>query len=383
MRILMSEALPYDGDVRVGSHELADRFAGDGHSVFWLGCAYHLLGLIQGALRRPAHRAVWDGWRRGPQELRPRLWAYHPVSVLPYRDRAGFRSSFVLHNSLRFTMPPLARILDQHRFRDPDLLWLSQGPNSAAIAGRVRAARTAFRISDRYEDFSGTPPSAVQAERRLLEKADVIFATARPLLDALPAAVRAKAHLLPNGVDLGHFRPPERPTTEPEDLRPIPRPRAVFTGTLAEWVDLDLVAAVATRMAGVSFLLIGPVRTKRPIRSLPGNVHLLGPRSYADLPRYLHHADAGIIPFVKSRRTDAVSSNKLYQYFAAGLPVVATRLKEMERLRPPVLFADSAEPFADCLKDALAGGTREEFLSFAEANTWESRYEIVKQALAS
>ena len=288
MQILMSEALPYEGEVRVGSHELADRFVGDGHSVFWIGCAYHLLGLLQGALRRPAHRAVWEGWRRGPREVRPRLRAYHPVSVLPYRDRAGFRSSFVLRHSLRCTVPPLARILEKHRFRSPDLLWLSQGPNSAALADMVRPARTAFRISDRYEDFPGTPPSAVRAERRLLEKADVVFATARPLLDALPPAVRAKAHLLPNGVDLDHFRHPRRPASEPEELGPIPRPRAVFAGTLAEWVDLDLIAAVAARMAGVSFLLIGPVRTQRPIPELPGNVYFLGPRSYADLPRYLH-----------------------------------------------------------------------------------------------
>jgi hypothetical protein len=153
----MSEALPYEGDVRVGSHELADRFAGAGHSVFWLGCAYHLFGLLQGALRRPAHRSVWEGWRSGPVEVRRRLWAYHPVSALPYRDRAGLRSSFVLRNSLRFTIPRLARILEKHGFGSPDLLWLSQGPNSSAIAGMVGAARTAFRISDRYEDFPGTP----------------------------------------------------------------------------------------------------------------------------------------------------------------------------------------------------------------------------------
>jgi hypothetical protein len=53
----------------------------------------------------------------------------------------------------------------------------------------------------------------------------------------------------------------------------------------------------------------------------------------------------------------------------------------MERLRPPALFADSAEQFADGLRSALAGGAREEFLSFARANTWESRYEVVRRAL--
>ena len=56
------------------------------------------------------------------------------------------------------------------------------------------------------------------------------------------------------------------------------------------------------------------------------NVHLLGPRPYEGLPAVLRGADAGLIPYVRSALTDSIFPMKVYEYLAAGLPVVATPL---------------------------------------------------------
>lgn len=383
MRVLMSEALPYDGEIRVGSHDIARQFVKNGHSVFWLGCAWHLVGLWRGVLGDPAHRHVVDGRRSGPVEVEPGLWAYHPVSALPFRNRPGFRGAAVLRNSLRFTTPPLAKILDARRFLEPDLLWLSQSPNSSSVIDMVRPGKIAYRISDRYDRFRETPPSAVAAEKELLRRADRIFATARDLLEELPPGLRSKSTYLPNGVDFAHFHSPAVATPEPDEYREIPRPRAVFAGTIGEWVDIDRIAHAARKLSGVRFVLIGPVRTViEQLRPL-SNVTILGPRDYAVLPPYIHHAHVGLIPFRKEPLTDSANCVKLLQYFAAGLPVVSTRLDEIESLRSPAILADSDERFATAVEEAIAGvGDRDRFVSFAKANTWDSRYEIIRRALA-
>lgn len=387
MKILMSEALPFKGLLRVGSHELASQFMAHGHDVFWVGFAYHLIGALKGMLGRARHRPAYQWWRRGPVSIGPSSWAYHPISALPFRDVPGLRSPTVLRHSLRFTVPRLSRVIRSHGFAEPDLLWLSQSPGSAGLLKMVRPRQLAYRMSDRYGEFSGVLPAAVEAERELLERADVVFATARGLLEDLPASVRSKGVYLPNGVDLAHFTAKAEDSTgeqEPADLAELPSPRVIFVGCIADWVDLDLVAEAARELPKVSFVLIGPVETDPEVVSSLANVRLVGPRDYADVPGYLRNADVGIIPFKRTPLTEVANPVKLYQYFAAGLPVVATRLDEIERMASPALLASSASELVAQLRRALERGRdAPEYATFAARNTWEARYEAVREALGS
>ncbi len=378
----MSEALPYEGDIRVGSHELARQFLKHGHSVLWVGCTYHLIGLLLGLLGSSRHRHVADSWRSGPVECEPGLWVFYPISFLPYRNAPGFRNKTVLRHSLRLTVPRVSNVIESLGFASPDLLWLSQSPNSAALINMVHPHKVAYRISDRYHLFRGIPPTMVSAENELLRRADSIFVTARTVLDDLPETLLHRCQYLPNGVDIDHFRRPAASVHEPEEFRDVPHPRAIFIGTIGDWVDIDQIARLARSMKHVNFILIGPIKTEVGSLAPLGNVRILGPRRYSELPQYLHCSDVGIIPFLKSPRTDAVSSNKLFQYFAAGLPVVSTRLDEIEHLNSPARLADTDADFAYHLEQALLNGSdHEAYVSFAQANTWDTRFETVRQAI--
>jgi glycosyltransferase involved in cell wall biosynthesis len=382
MRILMSEGLPFRGDIRVISHEIADHFLDDGQQVFWLGCHYHHLAVLRGMLGSREHRHAAEWFRSGPIEPRNGLTTYHPISALPSRKLPGLSGTLALKQCLRFTMPRLSRILTARGFDRPDLLWLSQSTNSAALCAMLEPAKTAYVISDRYESFPGIPACAVEAEREMLAHADFIFVTARGLLEELPDALRAKAHYLSNGVDVEHFRKRETASVEPEDLARIPGPRAIYVGTIAEWIDVASIARAAEAMPELSFVLIGPARIDLGALGRLANVHVLGPREYSTLPAYLHHSNVGLIPFTREALTQAVNPVKLYEYFAAGLPVVSTRLAEMERLASPAILVDSQAGFEDALRRALEQCLdRPEYQEFARANTWGARFELVRRVI--
>ena len=114
------------------------------------------------------------------------------------------------------------------------------------------------------------------------------------------------------------------------------------------------------------------------------NVHWLGEKKYEELPAYVRHFDVATIPFVINEITLSTSPVKLFEYMAAGKPIVATDLPECRKYRSVLLARDKAE-FAAQLAAAieLAGNAeyRKTLFEEARANTWRSRFEQIEARL--
>jgi glycosyltransferase involved in cell wall biosynthesis len=113
-----------------------------------------------------------------------------------------------------------------------------------------------------------------------------------------------------------------------------------FFGLISEWVDQDLLIALAralraptpdTRHPTPSLVLIGKADVDVSRLKAELNIHLLGPKPFAELPRYVAFFDVGIIPFAVNELTRAVNPIKLREMLAAGCRVVSTDLPEVER----------------------------------------------------
>ena len=78
--------------------------------------------------------------------------------------------------------------------------------------------------------------------------------------------------------------------------------------------------------------MIGPVVKIDPA-TLPrrSNIHWLGMKDYADLPVYLAGWDVALMPFAINDSTRFISPTKTPEYLAAGLPVVSTPIRDVER----------------------------------------------------
>jgi glycosyltransferase involved in cell wall biosynthesis len=123
-------------------------------------------------------------------------------------------------------------------------------------------------------------------------------------------------------------------------------------------MDLKLVAEVAQRRPDWQLVMIGPTAKIDPA-ALPQapNIHWLGSKDYADLPRYLAHWDVAWMPFALNESTRYISPTKTPEFLAAGLPVVSTPIHDV--VEPYgrlglVEIASHADGMIACIEQLLA-----------------------------
>ena len=242
----------------------------------------------------------------------------------------------------------------QRQHDRPVQLW-TYAPDVWFLADVMDYERLVYYCVDEYSEFQGFDPRAMaRAERRLIERADVVITTSGALYES-KRRLRPDAHLVRHGVDVPHFaRALDNGLEVPPDLVGLRRPRLGFFGLIHHWIDCDLIESVARRRPDYSFVLIGADHRNHAGLLRQPNVHLLGRRAYASLPAYCRGFDAALLPFVCNRMTENINPIKLREYLAAGLPVVSTPLPEAVRYSPDVLIASDAESFARGCDEAVA-----------------------------
>ncbi len=230
-------------------------------------------------------------------------------------------------------------------------------PAAAVVAGSLGEELLIYYVVDEYTAFAGVAQqSLVDLERELLKKADLVIASADRLFQSKgPLAKRTV--LVRHGVDFDHFAKALAPSTQvPAEVRRLQKPVLGYFGLMAsDWFDVDLMVDVAKRFPQASIVLLGKVTMDLArLTSLP-NVHLLGRKPFAELPAYAKGFDVALLPFPISEVTLNANPLKVREYLAAGLPVVSTRIPEVEVLGACAL-ADDSRGFGDAIERALAAG---------------------------
>jgi glycosyltransferase involved in cell wall biosynthesis len=345
-------------------------------------------------VRHPARelssgRARWSRALSGrPEELAPGVHVVTPLAAVPPHHRGALGARGLQAAEERFARHSL-----EQRVRDAILglgltapaLWVSEPLSLDGLDGLCTTL--VYDCVDRWTDFPGPTTDdawrnrVVSAERHLLADADVVFCSADGLYAAKAEQAVGRVSMLRNAADVGHFAPAGRAV--PRDLASLPGPVVGYIGAIAEWVDLALVRDIARLRPGWSVVLVGPAFSgaisgdSAGLALLEGvpNVHLLGARPYEDVPAYLEAFDVSIIPFKLNGLTEDTNPIKLYEYLAAGKPVVSTPLPEAAAV-DGVLIAETAEAFVAAVHSALADSDPaavERRRSIAEENSWEVR----------
>ncbi len=219
---------------------------------------------------------------------------------------------------------------------------------------------------------------------KLLGEADIVITSSLKLHQQYRLK-RPDILLVPNAVKAADFANgfAERPSDLPSEGKTI----IGYYGAIAEWFDFDLMESAAKSRPQYQFVLMGLTNCPEKIQNLVarcGNVRYLGEKPYEELPRYLAHFDAAVIPFLVNDITNAVSPLKLFEYMAGGKPVVSTGIFECRKYQG-VLIAEDYREFAERLDEAIALGQDEEYKAglrnCAWANSWESRARQILEAL--
>ena len=327
-------------------------------------------------LRRAAKKVI--GFLQGCRQVAENISVFCPL-VIPFHGSKLARriNQKLLAWSLRRTMRKLG-------FKNP--ITLTFVPSSADVAGNLGERRVIYYCVDEYSQFSGTDAVAIlEMEQRLIEKSDLVVVSAGKLLES-KRLHNSNTHLITHGVDIEHFRKAcVAGTPVPGDIASIKGPVIGFFGLIADWVDLEVVRALAEARPEWSFAMIGEVRTDITNLKPLGNVHFLGRKPYASLPGYCKAFDVAILPFVWNELTLAANPLKMREYLAAGLPLISTPLPEVMRLRHIVNMARTSDEYLEHIERLLATGRTGPDLAVSRAmdkESWDHKIDELSDLIA-
>ena len=136
-------------------------------------------------------------------------------------------------------------------------------------------------------------------------------------------------------------------------LSPAEAPRVTIEGEGADVLPRDesnLVLEAARALPDVHFDLVGGGDRLEEVRAAAeglDNVAVPGRVSYAEVWEHVGAASVCLVPFSLSDLTHRVSPIKLFEYWAAGRPVVVSRTVEMQACAgAAVLYADGGAELA-------------------------------------
>lgn len=259
-----------------------------------------------------------------------------------------------------------------------------------------------FRLRDRFgwpvvydclDDRKGLDSvfnrTAPDFEEELAQRCELMV-TCSHLLDEARRPLNPNTVLILNAGDYHQFH-----SAKPAGLlQHLPRPILGFFGAFSDWLDLDWVAQSAQRFPNWSFVYIGrqgfvaaAMRERWKALSSEANIHVFPQADPQTLASYLAEFDVCTMPFRVIAFTRVMNAVKIYEYLAAGKPVVISDVAELRPLAERGLisiYRDTEHSFRLLEQAVQTPGSAEQIaarLAFASENTWTRRVDQLEAAI--
>jgi glycosyltransferase involved in cell wall biosynthesis len=357
LRILIVQETNWIDRNVVHQHHIAERLAGSGHDVRVID--YDILW---------PERARGARWQ--PRQVFPAVSRVVEGVTLPVTRPATMNLSLLCHVSWAVSsLLELRALLAGWR---PDVVIGLSLTNSYPMALLLKRARVPY-VSMILEPYHTMVPQrwawpmARLAERRAARAADrVVVFTPHMRRYALDMGVRAdRISLLKTGVSLDLFHPHGNGRAQRAALGILPGETVLFfMGWLYDFSGLREIARALCQdpalLNGARLLVVGDGDLYDELgglvqqHNLAQRIILTGRRPYAQVPDLLAAADVCLLPSLENDTTREIVPMKVYEYLAAGKPVVAVGLPGIVAEfahQAGIVYADDP---VDALKKALA-----------------------------
>ncbi|MBC7570363.1 MAG: glycosyltransferase family 1 protein [Spirosoma sp.] len=263
-------------------------------------------------------------------------------------------------------------------------------PMALLFSDHLKPKLTVYDCMDELSAFWGAPPQLLDQEKKLMQRAGVVFTGGYSLYEAKQHR-HPNIFAFPSSIDFAHFATARQPKP---DQRTIASPSIGFSGVIDERFDYQLLGEMASRRPDWQFVLIGPI-VKIDHNMLPKgpNVHYLGMKAYNDLPYYFSNWDVAMMPFALNDSTRFISPTKTPEYLAAGLPVVSTPIRDVVRTYGSedfVQVVNSPDAFIKAIELALAKKHPQNWSAIdaflkknSWNNTWHEMHRIMQMSVTS
>ena len=342
-----------------------------------------ILTVLQAKVMGKKSAAFRPGFGWGIRWITPRLVVYTPPPIaIPFQHRF----MWVLQINIAVLAWLVKRVMRRLKFTRP-ILWTYLF-RLAGMVGRLSEKVAVYDCIEEEEFFAEgveTKQRVRQMEDDLCRRADAVFVLNEQLY-------RTKHHLNPRtikapaGVNIGHFgKASSTDTVIPKDLSVLSHPIIGYFGQVDPWkIDLELLAHVARLRPRWSIVLVGPPYEAADHPCIKGltNLHILGAKPYEDIPGYLKGFDVCLLPFKVTDGTRNGTPLKLFEYLAAGKPIVSTDIPSAHLFPGLVYVGHSHDDFVNQVEQALSAADRqivERRLNTARENSWGKRARIIGQ----
>jgi glycosyltransferase involved in cell wall biosynthesis len=209
---------------------------------------------------------------------------------------------------------------------------------AAAVPGCRHVLEVNSLLAEEETEWRGLElaPLAARVERAVLLGADLAIAVSAEVEGKIAAvAPDARRAVVVNGAEVERFRVLPTANAARRSLGlPLGVPMAAFVGALRPWHGVDI-AIDAIAMTHDLHLVVagdGPIRAELAAhavqRGVADRVHFLGHVDHTRVAATLAAADVAVAPY-PALDSFSFSPLKLYEYLAAGTPVVASSIGQI------------------------------------------------------
>ena len=364
MKILfLSNASLANGFV-VGSHQLAKSLINKGHSVNHISTPVSLIHFFKG---KQGREKFFYALLENKKKTRFGFLDHIPITITPlgYSDVLDKINHWVVNRQIRKITGENIELI----FIDQPLLYSSLDlfKNAAKI----------YRPTDLYTEMATGGRRFEAPEKKCIEKVSGVISTSIKVDQHISALTNKPRLTIKNGVDYDLFQ-------QNEEINEAPIEKAsgcVYIGSIDFRFDLELAKKLACRYPEFQFDYFGPILIDINSTDLPENMRFPGPIPYKQIPLTLRKYKVSIIPMNKHPANEGRSPMKLYEFLAAGLPVLSRRTQSIsEEVSPGILLyennADIYQKFEQLIEQSQHTDA-EIFKSIAYDESWEKKAEQI------
>lgn len=217
--------------------------------------------------------------------------------------------------------------------------------------------------------------------RSVLSKSDLVFANCESLANTFVDHTD-QIHVVPNAAEclLGRGQGVER------RFDSIDKPIVGYVGNLRDRIDWILLHKVVTELSHFHFIFIGPEGDSKNAQTLAKheNVDMLGVVPYDEMVGCLGEFDAAIVPHLNNHLTAKMNPLKVYNYFAAGVPVVSTEVANLADFGSNLTVASNTESFINAIRESVSRKINTESGEWnkkMKSISWSDRVETIMEVL--
>jgi len=218
-------------------------------------------------------------------------------------------------------------------------------------------------------------------EKRLVERADIIFASSDNLKKQLQIKyneqLKTNIHVVRNGYDGNVIK------NIKEEIKLQEEYIIAYFGTVSSWFNFEYIEKSLDVFENIKYRIIGPVDVSNAPKH--ERIDYVGVVEHAKLYDSVKDVDLLILPFWVNKLIESVDPVKLYEYINMNKNILCSYYDEIARYEPFVYFYNDYKSYIDQLaklmKEKKVKYSMHERELFLAENSWRDRAQSIKRII--